>query len=232
MRILIIAIAALFSFLNCKTDSIRVEFPEDVDTSCASQRSWALYKFHSGAFQFPATRVYHHDYYFEEAFYILYKVKGTILSGAPCLVRYEEEPDCYDTTVDSLICLKFGKNAFERAQYSADSIYARDPARYKNVEYYSPSYIPNGDSLYADLRKVMRYPSTAKRDSVTGVVYLRLEIDSLGSVSKASVVKGVRADLDSAAIAGAMQLGKFRTEMRWGVKQKGMLTIPIRFSLK
>jgi TonB family protein len=232
MRILIIAIAALFSFLNCKTDSIRVELTENVDTTCVSRREWALYKFRSGEFSFPVTREYRRPYYFEEAFFILYKVKGNIFDGAPCIVMNKEEPDCYDTTLDSLICSRFGKDAFDRAEKTADSIYNVDPKRYSSDVLYYPSYIPNGDSLYSDLRKVMRYPASAKRDSISGVVYVRLEIDSLGSVRKATVVKGVRNDLDSAAIAGAMQLGKFRTEIRWGIRHGGMLTIPIKFSLK
>lgn len=230
--ILLIATAALASFLNCRIDTITAPMPEPVDTSCASQRSWALYKFKAGDFQFPKTRQYRHDYYFEEAFYVLFRVKASVPLITSCILGDDEDPTCYDYTIDSLISDTYGRSALDRAQYYADSLYKTDPQRYGNECFYSPTYIPNNDSMYAHLRKFVHYPATAKQDSVTGVVYVRLEIDSLGNVKNASVARGVRHDLDSAACAGAAQLGAFRTVLRWGMKEGGYVNIPVRFTLE
>ncbi len=214
--------------LNCGTSSVDALQINSEDSICNVERNAARKGFEKGDFYLPDTRDYRNPSYVEEAFYVLYNVKPkyfwTDVVGNPA--------SCYDLMIDSLVTKKFGKDAFDRAQAYADHLQSTYPNRYGSDCFYSPSYIPNGDSLTADLWKVIHYPEAAKRDSITGVVYVRLEIDSTGSVSKATVVKGVRHDLDSAAVAGALKLGKFHVERRWGIKQAAELNIPIRFSLK
>lgn len=230
MKFLSAIFLSVILFLNCGTtpvDSIQINCEDSI---CNVERQAAREGFARGDFRLPDTRHYSNPSYVEEAFYVLYNVKPKFfwndVVGNP--------PTCYDKMIDTLITKKFGKDAFERAQAYADNLKSQDPTRYSGdwEWYYAPRYIPHPDSLSSDLRKVMRYPAAAKRDSISGVVYLRLEIDTIGSVSKATVTRGVRADLDSAAVAGALQLGKFRVERRWGTKQVAELNIPIRFSLK
>ncbi|MGE5414066.1 MAG: energy transducer TonB [Syntrophomonadaceae bacterium] len=49
------------------------------------------------------------------------------------------------------------------------------------------------------------YPEAALKQRVRGEVVLRVEVSETGSPLKADVTKGVRADVDAAAVAAAMQ---------------------------
>lgn len=229
MRIPWLWFVVLALSFNCAAPAIDFDKIEPSDSTCNVQREAARKGLEKGKFIFPETRNYRNGLYLEEAFYILYNVKPTV-SVVTCMPRVL--PTCYDTVIDSLIVSKFGKNAFENAQNYADSLFAVDPTRYSSECFYAPMYIPNEDSMRAQLRRTVHYPASAKRDSLSGTVYLRLIIDSTGFIDSAYVVKGVRHDLDSAAIDAALKLGKFRTYRRWGIMQEAITAIPIKFVLE
>jgi TonB family protein len=215
--------------LSCGGSVVNAVVVSKDDSICNVERNAASEVFKSGEFGLPETRQYLYGPYVEEAFYILFGIKPRVpvyndVVGLP--------PSCYDKMIDSLILAKYGADAFERALLYADNLHSVDPQRYRGECFYSPTYMPNNDSLTADLRKIIHYPASAKRDSLSGTVYVRLEIDSTGSVTNAVVQKGVRHDLDSTAVDAALRLGKFRIERRWGIGQAGQVIIPIKFALK
>lgn len=228
MRISGVCIFSLAFLFSCSGSKEYAYTVSGEDSVCQTERKGAKDSFDKGDFLLPETREYRYGPYVEEAFYKLFHVKPTVpvwndVVGLPS--------SCYDKMIDSLITARFGKYAFERAQDYADSLHEADPERYGNDCMYSPTYIPNNDSLYADLRRHGHYPESAKRDSISGVVYLRLDIDVSGAVTNATVMKGVRSDLDSAAVDAAMHLGKFHPQRRWGIMQAGQVMIPIKFTL-
>ncbi len=229
MRILVSIILVAAVLFQCGSRNA-VERPIDFspeDSLRKLQRDAAIKSVNSGSFYLPETRHYRHLDYVEEGFYVLYRVKAMAPTPSDVVGL---QPSYADSVKDSLIVAKFGTDAFDRAQRFADNLHSEDPSRYGNECFFAPTYIPNEDSMRAQLKRFVKYPLTAKRDSVCGTVYVELKVDSLGNIVRAQVKKGVRPDLDSAAVAGILQLGKFRTETRWGMKQSGSVVLPVRFA--
>lgn len=80
------------------------------------------------------------------------------------------------------------------------------------------------------IQEHVKYPESAKKDGVEGTVYIEAFIDKKGNVVKAEIVKGVRNDLDRAAIA-SVTLVKFIPGKHQGKSVPVQISIPIRFRL-
>jgi len=80
------------------------------------------------------------------------------------------------------------------------------------------------------IQERIQYPETAKDDGVEGTVYLYVYIDTKGEVANVEVAKGVRDDLDLAAIE-AVEPVKFTPAMEDGEPVKVRVSIPIHFRL-
>jgi protein TonB len=74
------------------------------------------------------------------------------------------------------------------------------------------------------------YPSNLKRNGVSGVVALRVEIDETGAVTACTVAKSSNAEFDQPAV-NAVKNWKFKPAKKSGNPVKISLVIPIRFSL-
>jgi len=72
------------------------------------------------------------------------------------------------------------------------------------------------------------YPPAARRQRVGGIVVLELLVDHTGAVEDARVLRGVRSDVDSAALAAARQW-RFQPATQAGVRVKTRHTITIPF---
>ncbi len=81
------------------------------------------------------------------------------------------------------------------------------------------------------IAKVLKYPEAARRDSVQGTVFVEATVAKDGTVKKAVAQKGVREDLDKAAIE-AIRSVKFTPGMHKGEPVEAIVTIPIAFRLK
>jgi TonB family protein len=92
---------------------------------------------------------------------------------------------------------------------------------------------PGGDAALIDfIINHTVYPASAIRDRVEGRVYVQFAIEKDGSVSVLGIRRGVRQDLDDAAMAVARQMpvwkpGKFDGELR-----RIIFTIPVYYSLE
>lgn len=204
-----------------------------VTDSCALQKQQAVTDFKKREFKVGYIHCRKNEYYAEEIFYKRYNLKieigefdmGCIVPG-PAEVDYHKRY-CYYQAIDSLLYRKLGKDIYYRVYSSADSFALVDPHRYDCQPFGWPVYVPNNDSIIPDLRKVLHYPTT---NCIEGVVYVAIKIDTSGNVSDATVVKGVRHDLDSAAIASVKQLGQFTPVRRWGIPEESEIRQPIRFA--
>jgi len=83
----------------------------------------------------------------------------------------------------------------------------------------------------AALAKALRYPETARKDSLQGIVYVEATVDKDGNVVKATILKGVREDLDKASIEAVSSV-KFTPGKHKGKAVEAIVTIPISFKLK
>lgn len=81
------------------------------------------------------------------------------------------------------------------------------------------------------IAKALKYPKTARADSVQGTVYVEATVDVEGKVVKAVAQKGVREDLDKAALEAVKKV-KFKPGMHKGKPVEAIVTIPIAFRLK
>ena len=81
------------------------------------------------------------------------------------------------------------------------------------------------------IQKILKYPESARKDSVQGVVYVEATVDREGKVISAVATKGVREDLDKAAVQAIKSI-TFKPGMHKGKPVEAIVTIPISFKLK
>jgi periplasmic protein TonB len=74
------------------------------------------------------------------------------------------------------------------------------------------------------------YPESAMKDSLEGVIYLGVLIGKDGKVKDVEVKKGVREDLNAAAIA-AIRQWVFKPPMKKKAAVEAMVVVPVKFKL-
>ena len=77
----------------------------------------------------------------------------------------------------------------------------------------------------------VRYPEIAKRAGIEGKVFVKALIDENGNVAGTSIIKGIGAGCDQAAIDAVMH-SKFKPGRQRGESVKVQVTIPILFKLQ
>lgn len=82
-----------------------------------------------------------------------------------------------------------------------------------------------------DLARIFAYPPQARRDGVQGTVRLLIQVDKAGRVQDVELQSGVRADLDSAAMAGARTL-RFTAGRDGQGPVSTWVTLPVRYQLE
>ena len=90
-----------------------------------------------------------------------------------------------------------------------------------------PTPIGGMESLVAQFK----YPESAKKDSIEGKVVVKVRIDETGIVRDCRVIRGVRSDLDSAAVNTVRNV-KFTPAISQGKPVAATVMIPIDFRLK
>ncbi|HEY4612798.1 MAG TPA: energy transducer TonB [Bacteroidota bacterium] len=83
----------------------------------------------------------------------------------------------------------------------------------------------------AGIQSLVVYPEIAKRAGVEGTVFVEAFVDENGIVTKTSVVKGIGAGCDEAAMK-AVEKTKFKPGKQRGKSVKVRMSIPIRFRLQ
>jgi len=81
------------------------------------------------------------------------------------------------------------------------------------------------------LQKRVKYPEIAKKAGVEGTVFLQFVVDENGNVVDPSVVKGIGAGCDEAALE-AIKTAKFKPGKQRGKPVKVKFSLPVRFRLK
>jgi len=98
------------------------------------------------------------------------------------------------------------------------------------VFYVSADQMPQPVGGLDAIAKNVHYPQAAKKERVEGVVYVEVFLDEKGNILRKRVVKGVRADLDKAAISALSGI-TFTPATVLGKPVKVRMAIPIRFRL-
>jgi TonB family protein len=91
--------------------------------------------------------------------------------------------------------------------------------------------LPGGYGSDAILRAVQQrfvYPPAALRDKVEGRVFVKITVGANGLVQRADIVRGLRADCDSAVVKAVRQLPRFEPANRGGQQPvASTFTLPI-----
>lgn len=90
--------------------------------------------------------------------------------------------------------------------------------------------MPTPDGGMTALAKQIKYPEAARKEGITGTVYVSTVIAKDGSISKTTVEKGVNNELDAAAVE-AITATKWIPAKKAGEAVEVSVTIPISFKL-
>lgn len=204
-----------------------------VDSSCIKGIIWAKNEIKQGRYEVYIPGLSKElSPYAEEVFYVVYKKEVSVTNHyLPMCGVMSKEAVCHDHYMDSIV-QSFGPRVYERIRNDAESLWRKDPSRY-SAEHYEIAHFPGGDSAFGTfLKREIKYPATAKRDSVQGKVYIRLDVDSTGNITGKSVARSVRNDLDSAALAAMNNLPLFNPGFERGHHVKSSMIVPVSFLLK
>jgi len=91
---------------------------------------------------------------------------------------------------------------------------------------------PGGDeALRKHIASVVKYPEEAKKNGISGKVYITFIVDEEGKVTKAKVVRGVDPSLDKEALRVVSELPNWKPGKQRGKAVKVSYTVPISFAL-
>lgn len=92
---------------------------------------------------------------------------------------------------------------------------------------------PGGEAaLRRFIANAIKYPQIAQENGIQGRVYIQFVVDRDGSVTQASVARGVDPSLDKEALRVVNSLPKWKPGMQRGKPVKVSYTVPINFQLQ
>ncbi len=92
---------------------------------------------------------------------------------------------------------------------------------------------PGGEAaLRRFIATTIRYPQIAQENGIQGRVYVQFVVDRDGSVTNASVARGVDPSLDREALRVVNSLPKWKAGMQRGKPVRVSYTVPINFQLQ
>lgn len=95
-----------------------------------------------------------------------------------------------------------------------------------------PEYPGGTQALYTFLAKNIKYPKTAKKNNVEGIVYVKFVVDENGNVKNPVIIRGIGAGCDEEVIRVVKKMPKWKPGEINGVKIEVYYTLPCKFSLK
>jgi protein TonB len=94
-----------------------------------------------------------------------------------------------------------------------------------------PSYNDGAEEMQKIISESLMYPQSAIDDSVSGIVYVQMIVDTLGCTKSHTIVKGVRQDLNKEALRIAKLIHFDKPATQNGKPVSVMYSIPIMFQL-
>ena len=94
-----------------------------------------------------------------------------------------------------------------------------------------PEYSGGEDAFRKDLATTVKYPEDAKKEGISGKVYVTFVVNEEGKVEDAKIARGVHPSLDKEALRAVNQLKTWKPGKQRGQTVKVSFTAPINFSL-
>ena len=96
-----------------------------------------------------------------------------------------------------------------------------------------PAEFPGGqEALMKWLSNNIRYPESAQQNGIQGRVTVRFVVEKDGSVSGATILKGVDKDLDAEALRVVKRMPKWQAGKNNGQSVRSYFTLPVTFRLQ
>lgn len=130
-----------------------------------------------------------------------------------------------------ILCLFSLSLAAQSEQKMVDSISTKQDSVYA-VAYRMPTYNGGEAAMYKWLSENIKYPNTAMKDSVSGLVIIHFIVEKDGSITNAEVLKGIGDGCDEEALRVVNLMPKWIPgELKGGKPIRVMFNIPIRYAL-
>ena len=94
-----------------------------------------------------------------------------------------------------------------------------------------PEFAGGDAGLMEYIEKKKKYPASAKKQNITGTVYVSFIVEKSGYVTNVKVVTGVNKKLDNEAVRVVKLLPRYKPGTQRGKKVRVKFTIPINFTL-
>lgn len=92
---------------------------------------------------------------------------------------------------------------------------------------------PYGDqSLFMFIAANIKYPVSALQNKISGKVYIKVVIDSLGKPKEVTILKGVNRDLDSEALRVISLIDNWFPALNEGKPVESTISIPVTFDIR
>lgn len=95
----------------------------------------------------------------------------------------------------------------------------------------SPQFPGGKDSMKVFIKKNLRYPKRAKRNSIEGTVYLTFVVEKDGSLSNIKILRGIGAGCDEEAMRIVRSMPEWKPGMQRGKPVRVQYNMPVRFRL-
>lgn len=125
------------------------------------------------------------------------------------------------------------KDYFENNKFISGTCYGPNGNKVTHFDYKTDAVYPGGvKSLYKFIYINTHYPDEAKRQSITGTVYLKLLINKKGEITNIEVMKSVNPILDDEAVRVAKLLDNFIPGQEDGEKSNSVYILPIKYAFE
>lgn len=94
-----------------------------------------------------------------------------------------------------------------------------------------PEYPGGEEAFRKDLATTVKYPEDAKKEGISGKVYVTFVVNEEGKVEDAKIARGVHPSLDKEALRAVNQLKTWKPGKQRGKVVKVSYTAPINFAL-
>lgn len=111
-------------------------------------------------------------------------------------------------------------------------MYRKNSTRIYSVVEEMPEY-PGGMKAFVNyLKRKLVYPSQAKKENLEGVVAVQFVVEKDGRITSPTVVRSLRADMDSAALTAIRNMPNWIPAREHGMRVRCKYSVPVQFKIE
>lgn len=111
-------------------------------------------------------------------------------------------------------------------------MYRKNSTRIYSVVEHMPEY-PGGMKAFINyLKRKLVYPPQAKKEKLEGVVAVQFVVEKDGEITYPTIVRSLRADMDSAALTAIRQMPNWIPARENGMRVRCKYSVPVQFKIE